>query len=110
MSLVLSELLHAKSITQGNKEIEDWIREGLPHYLAKMLCIKCGISYSESRHQQYFSLWEKLNEKYELYTLSTIIYAKDIRITRSFLKTIMNYLHDDILEISFQKAKELVGI
>ncbi len=110
MSLVLSELLHAKSITQGNKEIEDWIREGLPHYLAKMLCMKCGIFYSESRHQQYFSFWEILNEKYGLYTLSTILYAKDIRITRSFLKTILNYPDDNILEITFQKAKELIGI
>ncbi|TFG03088.1 MAG: hypothetical protein EU529_16530 [Promethearchaeota archaeon] len=110
MSLLLSELLHAKSITQGYKQIEDWIREGLPHYLAKILCSKCDISYSKSKHQQYFSLWEKLNEKYDLYTLSTIIYARDIRLTKSILKNIMNYPNDDILEISFQKAKEIVGL
>ena len=110
MSLLLSELLYAKSITQTHKEIKDWIREGLPHYLAKKLCLKCNIPYSESRHQQHFLLWEKINRKYDLYTLSSIIYAKDIRITIKFLKYIMNYQDDDILTIPYQKAKKLLEL
>lgn len=86
----------------------DWIKEGLPHYLARILCEKCKIPYSESRHQQFFPIWKIIHEKYNLSVLTTIIYAKNIRITKNMLKNILNYEKDDILEISYQKAKELI--
>jgi len=110
LCLLLTELLHSKSITQYYKEIDEWIREGLPHYLAKLLCEKCKIQYIESSHSEYFDAWAFIYEKYGLSVLRNILFCSDIRITKGILKSIMNYDKDDILEISFQKAKELMDI
>ena len=46
--LLLTELLHSKSITQGHSEIESWFCEGLPHYLSYLLCKECSIEYKPS--------------------------------------------------------------
>lgn len=104
-SLLLTELLHAKSITQRKKYIEDWVREGLPHYLARLLCYKCNFEYKKTGYQIYFSFWEKIHKKYNLNVLKTILYTNDIKI----LKQILKYDKNDILEISFEKAKKLLG-
>lgn len=103
-SLLLTELLHSKSITQNHKEIQDWLKEGIPHYLAKYLCMKCKIPYSKSEHSEYFQFWEKIHEKYGLDTIKTILYAEDIRISISIMKTILNYSKNDILSLSFEEV------
>jgi len=107
-ALLLVELLHAKSIIQNYKITEDWINEGLTHYIAKILCEKCKILYKESGHQKYFTIWEKIYQKYGLDLLKNIIFAEDIKITQKILKLLLNYKRNDVLELSFEKAKALL--
>ncbi len=106
-SLLLAELLHSKSITQGYKTIADWIKEGLPHYLEKILCQLCNITYTESEHKKYFIIWEQVHQKYnDLNVLYAIIFAENINITKSILKAIFNYNKEDILEITFEEKQK----
>jgi len=107
-SLLLVELLHSKSITQGNSYIKPWISEGLPHFLAKVLCNKCNIDYSDSGHQIYFSIWAQLYNLHGITKLRDILYVDDINVSIGKLKQIFRYNYNDILEISFEKAKDLL--
>ncbi len=112
-SLLLVELLHSKSITQYYNETEDWITEGIPHFIATVICEKCKISrFKETNHiksiwDKYFDVWIKLYKIYGLNFLKTIIYSKDIKITKALLKNAFSYPNEDILTISYKKAKEL---
>ncbi|GAH14962.1 unnamed protein product [marine sediment metagenome] len=54
--LLLVELLHAKSVTQGHSYIKSCIREGLPHFLAKILSVKCEIHYEGKRISNILSI------------------------------------------------------
>jgi len=105
----LVELLHSKSITQGRIDIEDWLREGLPHYLSKNLCQTHDIHYKESAHDVYNELWERIHVKYGLRVLRKILYSDDIKITMELLKKIFNYDKNDILEIPYDRVKELLN-
>lgn len=107
-SLLLAELLHSKSITQGKNWIRKWISEGLIHSLAKILCNKCDIMYIESGHSDYFVIWERIHERYNLEVLKTILFSQDLRISIEILKHIFRYEKDDILEITFKKAKTMI--
>ncbi len=110
LCLLLTELLHAKSIFQHHKSTEDWIKEGLIHLVAKILCEKCNIEYIPSGHSHFFVIWEHIYREHDLNLLRNIIFAEDIRITKSFLKNLFNYHKDNILEISFEEAKNLLNI
>lgn len=107
--LLLAELLHSISIMQHHNEIEDWINEGLIHYLTKILCKKCKIQYIQSEHHKYFEIWKKIHQKYGLEVLLTLLKSQDIRITKRLLNYMFNYEKDDILEISFEKSKNLLN-
>lgn len=109
-SLLLAELLHSQSITQGKSYIEEWISEGLPHYLTKIFCKNCSIKYIESGHQEYFPLWEKVHKKHDLIVLKTILFSEDIIITENLLKFIFEYEGKDMLQLSFKKAKDLLSL
>ena len=110
LSLLLTELIHAKSITQGKKYIEDQIKEGLPHYLAKLLCVKCSIPYKESAHRIYFQIWERIHKKFNLKVLVKILFTNNIAISIEILKNIFNNEKKDILEIPFEKAMKLLKV
>lgn len=106
--LLLAELLHSKSITQFHKDTENWIKEGLPHYLAKIICKKCKFQYKDSTHEQFYPLWEYIHEKYGFNVLKTILFPIDIKFTIRTLQWIFNYHKEDILKIPFEKAQELL--
>ena len=108
ISLLLVELLHSKSITQGKPYIEDWLREGLPHYLSKLICEKQSIPYAPSAHDIYFRMWKEIHERHGIQVLKKILYVDEIRLTLEILKKIFTYDKDDILEISFQNVKEFL--
>jgi len=109
-SLLLAELLHSKSITQGNNRIRKWISEGLIHYITKILCYKCELQYNESGHSDYFIVWEKIHQSYDLDILTTIAFSQDIKISMVLLKNIFRYKKDDIMEIQFEKAKSMLNL
>jgi len=108
-SMLLTELIHSKSITQNFKEIEDWIKEGIPHYIAKILSEKCKIPYIKSEREKFFVIWDDIYKRYNLELLKTLIYPEDIQITKKLLKQLLNYNKDDILTISFERAKHLLN-
>jgi len=108
LSLLIAELLHAKSITQGHHFIKAWIREGLPHYLAKIISQKCNITYNESGYKIYFPIWELLLNKYNINVLKTIFFSDDLKVSIRILKSIFNYNKDDILELSYKRALEIL--
>ena len=108
LSLLIAELLHAKSITQGHHFIKAWIREGLPHYLAKIVCQECNITYNESGYKIYFPLWEFLLNKYNFDALKTIIYTDNLKVSIKILRYMFNYDKDDILELSYKEAMDLI--
>ena len=113
LSLLLAELLHSKSFTQDKSWIRKWISEGLTHYLTKILCNECDIKYIESGHRDYFVIWEKIHEKYDLEVLKTILFAQNMKISVQILKHIFRYEKDDILQMTFENARsrlELLGI
>ena len=105
--LLLVELLHAKSVTQGHSYIKSWIREGLPHFLAKILSVKCEIHYEEKGYQIYFPLWYKIHKKFDLNILKTILFSENLKISVNILKSIFRYDKNYILELPYKKAKEL---
>ncbi|HUX99977.1 MAG TPA: hypothetical protein VMV49_10525 [Candidatus Deferrimicrobium sp.] len=106
--LLLTELIHSKSITQFYQVTEKWIKEGLPHYIAKVICKKCKFSYRDSTHKEFFPLWEFIHKKHGFDVLITILYPIDIKFTKKTLKLIFNYNKEDILEITFEKAQDLL--
>ena len=104
-SLILSELIHSKSITQYYKDIENWMCEGLPHFIARILSIKCNIPWSPSEWEKFFNFWNEIYQKYNLRTLKRLIYSQDIQITKKLMKIILNYKKDDILTLPFDIVK-----
>lgn len=112
LSLLLAELIHSKSITRSKKYIEDWIREGIPHYLAKVLCEICKVEYSGSGHEEFFVIWERIHHiKGSIEELLKINFAPYIQMTRARLEILFRYEENiDILTIPFKKAKTLVNL
>lgn len=115
--LLLVELLHSRAIFQGKKYVQDWISEGIPHFLAKKLCDICDeIKYTVSENEKSFILfWEKIHHIYEKYGLDifiTILYPSNSRIELSILllKGIFNYTRDDILTIEFEEAQKKLSL
>lgn len=108
--LLLTELLHSKSITQGHSEIESWLSEGLPHYLSYLLCKEYNIEYKTSAFIIYFPIWKYLHKKYGFNLISRIIYTKDLNLTISILKNILQYYNNDILTLSTESIMEHLGL
>ena len=108
--LILTELLHSKSITQGHREIESWLSEGLPHYLSYLLCKECNIEYKKSAFIIYFPIWKFLHKKHGFNLISRILYTKDLNLTKSILKSVLLYAKDDILTLSAKSVKNLLGL
>lgn len=106
--LLIAELLHSKSITQGHSQIKAWIREGLAHFLAEIICKKCNIEYFDSSYKYYYPLWQQVYERYGLNVLKTILYSENLKISIDILKSCLNYKNDDILELPFNKALKLL--
>jgi len=110
--LLLAELIHSKSITQYHQEIEPWIHEGLPHFLAKVLSEKCQISCKniKSEWEKFFVIWELIYIKnnYNFKILKDIIFTQHIKITKILLKRIFQYGKNDILTLPFEKAIEMI--
>lgn len=111
LSLLLAELIHSKSITRSKRYVEDWIREGIPHYIAKVLCEICEIEYSGSAHEEFFVIWERVHRiKGSIEDLLKINFAPYIKISRARLEILFRYEESvDILTIPFKKAKTLVN-
>jgi len=112
LSLLLAELIHSKSITRSKRYVEDWVREGIPHYLAKVLCEICGIEYSGSAHEEFFVIWERVHRiKGSIEDLLKINFAPYIQMARARLKILFRFEDSvDILTIPFKKAKTLVNL
>lgn len=108
--LLLTELLHSKSITQGHSEIESWLCEGLPHYLSYLLCKECGIEYKPSAFTIYFPIWKFLHKKHGFNLISRLIYTKDLNLSISILKNILQYDNDDILTLSAESIEKHLGL
>lgn len=108
--LLLTELLHSKSMTQGHSEIESWLCEGLPHYLSYLLCKECSIEYKPSAFMIYFPIWKFLHKKYGFNLISRIIYTKDLNLSISILKNILQYDNDDILTLSVESIIKYLGM
>ena len=108
--LLLTELLHSKSITQGHSEIESWFCEGLPHYLSYLLCKECNIEYKTSAFMIYFPIWKLIHKEYGFNLISRIIYTKNLNLTISILKNIFQYDNDDILTLSAESIKKILGL
>jgi len=106
--LLLTELLHSKSITQAYASTEKWIKEGLPHYLARIICKKCKFRYENSTHKEFFPLWEYIHNKHGFDVLVTILYPLDIKFTIRTLQWIFKYDKEDILEVPFKEAQNLL--
>lgn len=106
--LLVVELLHSKSITQGHSYIKSWIREGLAHFLAEIICKKCNIEYSDSGYKHYYPLWQQIYERYGINVLKTILYAENLKISVDILKSGLNYHKEDVLELPFNKALKLL--
>ena len=107
--LLLSELLHSKSIIQQDNYAKEWIKEGLPHYIAKLLCEMCGIRYIKSEHSKYFQFWERIYRKTGLNFLRNILFAQRIEIAKALLKSFLGYEREDIFELSFEDARDLLS-
>lgn len=104
-STLLVELIHSQSITQGNGYIQKWISEGIPHYLAMILCKHCDIEYIESLfYQDYFKIWRRFHKIYGFDILKRIVFTDNIIETRYILQHTFHYFKDDILEIGTKEA------
>lgn len=112
--LLLVELLHSQTIFKGKKYVEDWIKEGIPHYLAKEISSICGLEYQVSLSEKDFLLfWKKIHrmlEKKDFDIFTTILYTTRIEISIKTLKEIFNYPKDDILELDFEEVKKHLSI
>ncbi len=107
--LLLVELLHAKSITQRKTFIKPWIREGLTHFIARVLCFKCDIEHEENTlYRLYFPLWERIYDEVGLNKLRQVLFVENIQESIKTLKQVFNYTDDDILEIPYGKAISLM--
>ena len=109
-SLLLIELIHSKSITQGHSEIESWISEGLPHYLSFLLCKECEIEYRQSAFSIYFPIWKSIHKKYGFKLISRLIFTKELNLCVSILKNIFQYDKDDILTRSAEFISKHIGL
>ena len=105
--LLLVELIHSQSITQGNPKIKKWISEGLPHFLAKKFCESCGIYYRESGYRKYISFWKDISKHFDVTLLKSTLFRTTINQAISELNQIFNYQKSDILEIDFKEAIKL---
>jgi len=108
-SILLVELLHSKSITQGNNNIQLWIREGLPHFLAKVLCRRCNFVSQSSGYVEYVQFWENIAKRHGFEFLKSILYEGTLQDLKNTLSLLFNYDEEsNILEVPFQKiSKEL---
>jgi len=107
--VLMVELLHSRAVFQGKKYIQDWIKEGVPHYLAYMLCRICGFEYQLSLSEiNYFNFWHKIyRTHYEqgLSLLESILYPTIFYQSIITMKNVLHYPKDDVLELEFEEAQ-----
>ena len=112
-SVLLVELLHSRAIFQGKKYVQDWINEGIPHYLAYELCRICGIDYQVSLSEKdHLIFWNRIHKRYYQYGLplfELILYPITIDQSIEMLSRILRYSKYNILELEFEEAQKHIS-
>ena len=106
--ILLAELLHSKSVIQEDESANDWINEGLPHYLAKLLSEKCGIRYEEGGHGIYFPFWERIYREKGFDFLRNILFAPYIELAKTLLKKFLEHEDGNIFELSWEEVQNIL--
>lgn len=109
-SVLMVELLHSRAIFQGKKYIQDWITEGIPHYLAYELCKICGMEYQVSLSEKDYLIFRskihRMHYQYGLSLFESILYPVAIDYSNEILRKILRYSKYYILELEFGEAQK----